>query len=99
MENKENIPGMNIISERLISRTENEITTEYTYRQPGRKKEEKMLLTYIYVEPKTKEEKEEQERKLHSLYEFLFEETLKEWNQPDKIEERSRRSKNKDEMA
>ena len=95
MKKEEHIPGMEIIHERLISRTKNEITFECTYKKPGRKKDEKMIVTWIAVEPKTKEEKEEQERKLHSLYDSVFEETLKEWNQPDKIEERLKQSKNK----
>jgi len=35
-----------------------------------------MTLTYEYTEPKTKEEKEEQERSLSKAYELLFETTL-----------------------
>lgn len=75
---------MIVTHRRLISRTKNEITTEYTYREPGRKKEKKMLLTYTYVEPKTKEEKEERERRLSSALAPIFEETLKEWSQRKK---------------
>ncbi|MDO8514232.1 MAG: hypothetical protein Q7S50_01680 [bacterium] len=74
-------PEMIITNERLISRSENEISTEYTYTTARSKREKKMLLTYTYIEPKTKEEREEQERRVSSILDPLFEATLKKWNQ------------------
>jgi|GEM_PF-5149029 hypothetical protein len=76
-------PGMIITHQRLISKTKNEITTEYTYREPGRKKEKKMLVTYTYGEPKSKEEAVLAEANLHKAYGILFDETLRRLKEKD----------------
>lgn len=70
-------PEMVVTRERLISRTENEITTEYTYGKLGSRKEKKMTITYTYVVPKTEEEKEDQQRDIDAAYDVLFEAVLK----------------------
>lgn len=70
-------PEMIVTHQRLISKTENEISTEYTYTTGRSKKEKKLIVTYTYVEPKTKEEKEEQERRVSRILEPLFEATLR----------------------
>lgn len=46
-----------------------------------KKKGAGMKVTYHYIEPKTKEEKEEQERRMSKVFDMLFEATLKsdEW--------------------
>ena len=74
-------PGIIPIHQRLISQTENEITTEYTYRTSGSKKEKTMTMTYIG--PKTEEERKKGELQLQRTYDMLFEEVLKsdEWKQ------------------
>jgi hypothetical protein len=48
-----------------------------------KKEEEKMKVTYHYIEPNTKEEKEKQEQSVSKAYELLFEATLEsdEWKQ------------------
>ena len=76
-------PEMIVTHQRLISRTKNEISTEYTYTTPRSKKEKKMIVTYTYVEPKTKEEAVLAEANLHKAYDILFDETLRRLKEKD----------------
>lgn len=76
-------PEMIVTRQRLISRTKNEITTEYTYTTARSKKEKKMLVTYTYIEPKTKEEAMIAEANLHKAYGILFDETLRRLKEKD----------------
>lgn len=45
-----------------------------------KKKKEELKVTYHYVEPKTKEEKEEWERRVNKAFEILFEATSRDPN-------------------
>ncbi len=45
------------------------------------KRKKEIKVTYVYVEPKTEEEKKEQERRINHAFDILFDATLqsKEW--------------------
>lgn len=55
------------------------------------KAKSEIKVTYIYVEPKTEEEKKEQEQKINHVFDLLFEATLRsdEWKKYKADKERN----------